>query len=77
MIDKPMDLTSMEEGNLPQLNEIIGKICTDAASIKYTSTLPTVDTVAEGQVVIYDDNAGTKRIYVITAKKNLGYVALT
>lgn len=71
MIDKPIDLTSMDQASLPQLNEIIAKICGSAATIKYTDVIPTVETVAEGELVIYDNNAGTMGAYVITQKKHL------
>ena len=83
MIDKNANMTSMENTQLPVLNSIIDGIRTQALSVKHTSILPTASTVSEGQVVIYDSAAvagvddGTKRIYVITAKKNLGYINLT
>ena len=48
-----------------------------AISVKHTKVLPTAETVAEGELVIYDDDAGTKRLYVVTGKKNLGFVNLT
>jgi hypothetical protein len=71
MIDKPIDLNSLDQSNLPQLNEIISSICQRAASVKYTDVVPTAETVAEGEVVIYDNNAGTVGAYVITQKKHL------
>jgi len=77
MIDKNADMTSMENSQVNTLNSILDSIRTQALSVKVSSILPTAQTVAEGQVVIYDDGAGTKRLYVVTAKKNLGYVTLT
>ena len=77
MIDKTADMTSLEKSQLPVLNSILDGIRTQAMSVKHTSTTPTVKTVQEGQVVIYDDGAGTKRLYVVTNKGNLGYVNLT
>lgn len=77
MIDKPLDMTSMNDSQLNVLNEIIGSICTKAAGVTHTSVVPTVETVSEGQLVIYDNGSGTKRIYVVTGKKNLGYITLT
>lgn len=77
MIDKTADMTSMEDSQLPILNSILDGIRIQAMTVKNTSKLPTIDSVSEGQVVIYDDGAGTKRIYVVTAKKNLGYITLT
>lgn len=77
MIDKTSDMTSLDESQLPILNSILDGIRIKALSVKVTSTLPTTGTVAEGQLVIYDNDAGTKRLYVVTGKKNLGYVNLT
>jgi len=77
MIDKTADLTSMENNQLPVLRNILDSIRVQALSVKYTSTLPTVNSVAEGQIVVYDDGAGTMRLYVVTKEKNLGYVNLS
>jgi hypothetical protein len=77
MINKTADMTSLDNSQVNVLNSIIDSIRTQAISVKHTSTLPTIKTVAEGQIVIYDDDAGTKRIYVVTGKKNLGYINLT
>ena len=77
MIDKNADMTSMENSQVNTLNSILDTIRTQAMSVKLTGVLPTVKTVSEGQVVIYDDGAGTKRLYVVTAKKNLGFINLT
>jgi len=51
-------------------------------------TFPTIDDLIELEKgattvrsknikVIYDDGAGVKRIYYVTSKGNLGYIALT
>ena len=77
MIDKNAEMTSLDNSQLNTLNSIIDGIRTQALSVKHTSILPTVKSVSEGQVVIYDDGAGTKRLYVVTNKGNLGYVNLT
>lgn len=47
------------------------------ANIMRTSILPTAKTVPEDHLVIYDDGNGTKRLYMVTAKRNLGYITLT
>ena len=75
-IDKTADIVSMENDQLPTLRGILNNIQTQALSVKNTSILPTIKNVSEGQIVIYDDGAGTKRMYVVTAKKNLGYINL-
>lgn len=76
-IDKNADMTSMENSQVNTLNSILDSIRIQAMSVKMTGVLPTIKNVAEGQVVIYDDGAGTKRLYVVTAKKNLGFINLT
>lgn len=63
--------------NLPMMRKIIGNIQERAIEFLYTSTLPTVDTVPNGKFVVYDDGAGTKRLYVKTGRGNLGFVNLT
>lgn len=75
MIDKRSQLTSMD--NLPAMNSILDDIRIQAMSVKHVKTVPTVSNVSEGQVVIYDDGAGTKRLYVVTGQGNLAYVNLT
>ena len=77
MINRPAEMTALNDKQLPVFNEIINTICQKALAVKYSNVLPTAETVAEGQMVIYDDGAGTKRLYMITGKKNLGYLNLT
>ena len=77
MIDKTSEMTSLDNSQLPALNSILDGIRIQALSVKHTSKQPTVETVSEGQIVIYDDGAGTKKLYVVTGKGNLGYVSLT
>ena len=76
-IHRPAEITSLGNESVPVINSIISHICDKATSIKYTSILPTITTVAEGEIVVYDNNAGTKRIYFVTGKKNIGYINLT
>ena len=66
----------MDNSQVNILNSIINGIRLQAMSVKYTSKIPTVKTVQEGQIVIYDDGAGITRLYVITGEGNLGYVDL-
>ena len=77
MINKNAEVTSMDQSQLPTLNSILDTICAKAMSVKITNVLPTATTVSEGELVVYDNGAGVKRIYVITGKKNLGYINLT
>jgi len=77
MIERIVQMTSMKDEQLPMLNSILDEICIKAMTIKVTSIQPTTENIREGELVIYDDGAGTKEIYVITGKKNLGKVTLT
>ena len=77
MTQKPMDVTNLEEGQTAQLDHMMTDIYLKNATIRYVSDTPTTSTVSQNEIVIYDDGAGTKRIYTITAKGNLGYVTLT
>lgn len=70
-------ISGMDESNLPTLQKILDEIRAKATPEKLTSTLPTANTVQVGEFVIYDDGAGTKRIYTKTGKGNLGFVNLT
>ena len=48
-----------------------------AVPFKYTSVAPTTAHVPTGQIVIHDNGAGVKRLYVRTGKDNIGYITLT
>jgi hypothetical protein len=76
-INKPGDVTNFTEDQIPVMGAMFDQLFDNAAGVKYTDELPTTKTVSEREVVVYDDGAGTKRLYFITAKKNLGYVTLT
>ncbi len=71
MINVPINIKDAE------LGAILGNIANNGAGVMHTSIVPTTATCPEGTMVIYDDGAGTKRLYMKTAKKNLGYIALT
>lgn len=73
---KPSDVTRMDDSQTPQLNALIEDIYIKSLSIKYVDEVPTIDSVSNNELVVYDNGAGTKRLYVVTNKKNLGYVTL-
>jgi hypothetical protein len=77
MLDKTGSITKFEQSQIASLNALFDVLFSGAISIKYTSVVPTASTAAQNELIVYDDGAGTKRIYVITGKKNLGYVNLT
>lgn len=73
----------IDNNSIPQENDwttllsSIRNINKEAMGIIATSTEPTEKTVPPGKMVVYDDGAGTKRIYFRTGKDNVGYIALT
>ena len=76
-INKPGDVTNFTEDQIPVMGAMFDKLFDNAAGMKYTDELPTKSNVSDREVVVYDDGAGTKRLYFVTAKGNLGYVTLT
>jgi hypothetical protein len=77
MINKPGEISRLDETQVPLVNQMFDALFLGAMSIKYASDLPTKKTVAEKELVVYDDGNGVKRIYMITGKGNLGYISLT
>jgi hypothetical protein len=57
------------------LQEVLSNIHQQAISFIYTDTVPTK--LDFGKVAVYDDGAGTQRIYIKTAQENIVSVALT
>ena len=70
-------VTSMNEDSLPILQKVLDDIRRVAATVRLTDTLPTAETVQQGEFIIYDNGAGTKRLYTKTGKGNLSFVNLT
>jgi len=77
MINKPGDITSFDKPQVAILKNMLDSLFVNSAGIQNTNIVPTTSTLSPGEIAIYDDGAGTKRIYVTTGKGNLGYVALT
>jgi len=76
-ISKPGDITKFDETQVAILRNMLETLFNNAASIKNTDVVPTTSTLSPGEIAIYDNGSGTKRLYVTTGKGNLGYVALT
>ena len=53
MIDRTVDMTSLDNSQLPMLNSIISDICTKATSIQYGTTVPAK--LDYGVIYIQDD----------------------
>ena len=76
MINIPTQLPPSHP-NAAVMGNILNTIARDGMGVTTTNVVPTVATVQQGQAVIYDNGAGTKRIYVITHLGNLGYISLS
>jgi len=74
---KPTEITKVDQSQLANLNDLIDDLYSDKMTVRSTSVLPTTSTVSDNELIVYDDGLGTKRLYVITGKGNLGYVNLT
>ena len=70
-------VTAFDDQGLANLTKILDDIRQNSLLIRYTDTTPTSSTVQLREMVVYDDGAGTKRIYFKTGKLNLGYATLT
>ena len=77
MISKPGDVTKFDQTQIAMLKTMLDSLFVNAAGIKNTNVVPTTSTLGPGEIAIYDNGSGTKRVYVTTGKGNLGYVALT
>ena len=76
-IDQIDRIPSMGDESLPILQKILEDNASQTEGTIYTDTEPVASKVPNGKKVIYDNGAGTKRIYWKTAKGNLGYINLT
>lgn len=63
--------------DLAAIQKTLQHLHSQATAWSYSDEEPTIKTVPFGAVVVYDNGAGTKRLYVRTGKDNVGYVSLT
>ena len=75
MIDEIYKLSELSPENLNVIHKVFSSIYEQAVGIEYVSSVPTE--VPYGKLVVYDNGAGTKRLYVKTGKGNIGYITLT
>jgi len=64
-------ITKFDDASIPIMQQILDDISEQAEGVVYTSTEPTASTVPLGKKVIYDDDAGVRRVYYKTGKDNL------
>ena len=77
MIPKIDQVTAFDEEGLAILQKILDDIRELVPHIRYSTTAPTASTIQLHEMVVMDDDGGTKRLYFKTAKGNLGYATLT
>jgi len=77
MIEELYKVPSLDKENISTLQRSLANLHERSAGITYTETVPTVDTVPSGGIVVYDDGLGDMRLYVRTGKGNIGYIALS
>jgi hypothetical protein len=70
-------ITGFQPDQVANIQSALDTMKSEGLRIRYEDAIPTVETLKENEFVVYDDGAGTKRIYTITRKGNLGYITLT
>ena len=70
-------LTKFEDSQVANVQGALEDIKANSMRVRYDDKIPTINTLKENEFVVYDDGAGTKRLYTITRKGNLGFIALT
>lgn len=70
-------ITQFDQQGIAILQKILDEIRTNVPPLRYTDVMPTLSTVKTRELIVYDDGAGTKRIYLRTGKDNIGYITLT
>ena len=77
MIPIPDKITGFDESQVPVIQKIFDQISNSGLSFRYSKNVPTSDTVQANEIVVYDDGAGDKRLYIKTGKDNVGFITLT
>jgi len=74
---KIVDVTEFTQEQIANLVRVLDDLAITTLRIRYESVVPTTATLRENEILIFDDGAGTKRLYTITGEGNLGFVVLT
>lgn len=77
MIEQVYRVAGNKEEDASTLQKALEHIHATAAGFAYLKEEPTAKTVPFGQVCVYDNGSGTKRLYVRTGEDSIGYVTLT
>lgn len=75
-VDKTKQPNSFDDDQFPVFKGMMDDLHNNALGVIYTNTTPISGTIPFGKLVLYDNDAGTQRIYVRTAH-NVCYVNLT
>jgi hypothetical protein len=66
-----MSIDKLDTHSNPETERILRGIQQQSTGLNFTSTAPTLATVPEGRLIVYDDDAGTTGVYLRSGKDNL------
>lgn len=70
-LKKLLDVPEFTPENLPVLKEILERMAEEIQNVRYVSSSPTTSTLPMGEIQIEDDDAGTEKVHMRTAKDNI------
>ncbi len=73
MIDEISKVTDTKD--IASVQKALSSIHSQATGMVFSKDVPT--DVPSGKILIYDNGAGTKRVYFKTGLNNIGYITLT
>ena len=71
MTQKPTEVTEFDSQQVANFQVIVDDLATNGMRIRYEGVVPTTSTLKENEALVYDDGAGTRRLYTITREGNL------
>jgi hypothetical protein len=70
-LNKPVDVTGFTADQVATLERMIENVYNQGTNVKHVDTEPTTTTVGQQELQFYDDGAGNKGVYCVSAKGNL------
>jgi len=64
-------ITGFEEDQVANIQSALDTMKAEGLRIRYEDVVPTIDTLKENECVVFDDDAGDRRLYSITRSGNL------
>jgi hypothetical protein len=65
-----LDVTRFTQEQVANLQQTLENYKKDGLRIRYESVIPTIETIKENEIVVYDDGAGTQSLYTISMFDN-------